>query len=172
MKISHRFYVAIIALCLLVSGCASKSLPLPPIAKHADVVLEVTPLQVKDFNIGDTVDVIETLPSEAKLSLAKILFRVDKVLMGEFIHYKVGGPSEWVQAQSAVRARNIWKLLTLDFSDPDELKEKRWVTVAVVDPEERFRIKSWEDPPNRKMKLYLKRVPKNPDSYVMLDVQF
>ena len=134
----------------------------------ADVVLRVTPVRVKAIQPGSSVDVIESTPDTASWPTAVGVFRVERVLKGEFNRVPVGGASPFEQLVEAGKKKEFLKLLTLDTHDPNELRDQEWVSVAVFNPFETFGIKDWENPEGGKGKLYLKRSPDRKDSYIFM----
>ena len=140
-------------------------------AKGADVVLEVTPIIVKEFEIGDVVDVIEGNPDRAELSLWTVQFRIEDELRGKFTRVEIGGASKLDQAVEAAEGKDLFKILTLDFQDPKEKILKPWLTVAVVDPYKTFGLKPGSDFSDEKYKIYLKKDEANPQAFYLLEAK-
>ncbi len=98
----------------------------------------------------------------------KVLFHIDKVVKGEFSKSKLGGPSALEQAKDAAKNKEILKLLTLDFSNPEDEVDKELLSVAVYDPETSFGINASDSPSKTKHKLYLKRMDEDADSFILI----
>jgi len=147
------------------SGCLS--------SRHAagkDVVLLVTPLRVKPIEAGASLDAIEGMTPETLWPTAVAVFKVDRVLKGQFNRTRAGGPSEWQQLADHAKKKNVLGLLTLDTQDPDEMHDQEWVSVAVHNPFLAFGIREedWMSPPEKKGKLYLKRVGETAGSFELV----
>lgn len=136
----------------------------------ADVVLKGTLIGIKAIEPGAVVDAVEKGNGEFTPT-AEVLFKIDRVVKGEYTKFKVGGPAKLDQLNQALRDKNILKVATLDFTDPDRSTEKGWFSVAVKDPQKTFGIDSWEDLPQSKYRIYLERVDDQPDSYIMVDAK-
>ncbi|MCB9799708.1 MAG: hypothetical protein H6757_02980 [Candidatus Omnitrophica bacterium] len=138
--------------------------------KSSDVILTAEPIKVTAIRVGQTIDAIEGSPEEIGLAQAVVLFRIERVLKGDFTKVKTGGASVTQQALQAIKQKEILKVLTLDFKDPDEIIQKEWLSIAVRDPEILFLIpvRMWDSPRPEKFKLYLKRMPEDPSSYLFL----
>ncbi|MDD5217859.1 MAG: hypothetical protein PHN49_08855 [Candidatus Omnitrophica bacterium] len=142
-----------------------------PLKKNADVVLDATPFLVKPFEIKSVVDAIEGEPEKAGIPKAVVEFKINRVLKGDFTKVKTGGPSRFAQAQDAAQKHQFLKIATLDFSNPDREVEKEWMSIAVRDPMASFGISDWENPAKGRFKVYLKRLPDDPASYIMIGSQ-
>ncbi len=141
------------------------------IKQGSDVVLEATLLQVKAIGPGTVVDAIEK-DSEAMPPTAVVLFKIDRVVKGEFTKRKVGGPSKFQQGKEALHQANILKMATLDFTDPTEELDKGWFSVAVADMATSFGIRLGEDVAGKKrFKISLDHVKDRPDSFVMVNAE-
>lgn len=155
---------------VLTSSCSRSALfhssDLNGLGRDFDVVLEAVPIRARVFETSAVVDAIESEPEKMGLAKAVVLFRVEKVLRGDFTKVEKGGPSKFQQIRDVVSSRDVFKLLSL--SDPRQTVEKGWISIAVENPESSFGIVSWEKPERRKYKLYLKRVPEHPDSYIFV----
>jgi len=136
--------------------------------KQADVVLDVIPLKVRPISRGSSVDVIENDVSRLPFVEAVVSFKLKRVLKGNWIKEKLGGPSRFAQMQTAAKNRNVFKMIGLDFTDPEEEVLKEWLSVAVEDPGKVFGINNWESPGSKRLKLYLKRQPENNNSFIMI----
>lgn len=147
----------------LVSGCLHRG------DAGADIVLQVTPVRVKPIQSGSSVDVIENAQEHGSWPTAVGVFRVERVLKGEFNRAPVGGDSKFEQLKAAGKKKDLLKILTMDTYDPNELRDQEWVSVAVFNPFETFGIKDWENPEGGKGKLYLKRTPGQKDSYILME---
>ncbi|HTL47830.1 MAG TPA: hypothetical protein VL688_07180 [Verrucomicrobiae bacterium] len=133
-----------------------------------DAVLRVTPIRVKPIEKGASIDAIEQKLENEGWPTAVVVFRVDKVVSGEFNKVKVRNASRWDQAREAGKNKNILKILTLDFDKPEEIQDQEWISVAVTNPIESFGIHSWEQPEKKSGRIYLKRVPEQPGTFVMV----
>ena len=134
--------------------------------RDADVILKVVPMTAKVLSRDTVIDVMEKAePDQMERLNTVVVFKINKILKGEFTKIRRGGPSRLKQAQQAMTRGKVLKLMTLDFTDPDEIIEKRWVNVAVENAFTRFQISDWEDPPDQLFLLYLKRLPEQTDSF-------
>lgn len=172
---TSSFAAPAVFLCLALSSCTAKNVTLQGQEKllrrgDYDVVLEARPVHVKPVDLETSVDAVEAGPGKIRLFDSVVLFQIDYILMGEFIRAETGGPSKAEQAREAIRQRDLWKLLTLDFQDPGEKIERRWIRIAVRDPKTSFGILSWENPEPVRFKLYLKRSAKKPGSFILTGV--
>ena len=135
---------------------------------HYDVILEATPFKVKGITSGSVVDVVEEGLDQVGFDSAVVSFKIEKVLRGEFTKVKFAGPSRFQQMKDAARDRDFWKIIKSDFSDPNELVDQKLISIAVQDPVKTFGFNSWSDPGNKRYKLYLQRVAKQANTYVLV----
>jgi hypothetical protein len=157
----------ILAILVLLGGCAVSEKG-GPARNEYDVALLATPLSGKELQSGAVIDAIENTPNALQNARFVISFRIDRVLIGELPKEKVGGRSRWDQAVEAAAEKKIMKFLTLDFKNPNEEIDKLWFRVAVQDPGATFGINDWHQPAQGRYKLYLKRMPKQTNSYVLV----
>jgi hypothetical protein len=136
-----------------------------------DVVLEATPFKVKGITGESVVDAVEEGFEEPGFDSAVVLFKIEKVLSGEFSQMRAGGPSKFQQMKDAARDGDFWKLVKSDFTDPDEMVDQKWVSIAVSDPKTTFGFPTWGSPVDEPYKLYLKRQPDQPHSYILVKSQ-
>ena len=135
----------------------------------ADVVLDVIPIRVKPLREGKGVDALERLPEEMGSLTMIVVFRVNRVLRGEFETTQTNDLSLWDQAKDAVGDKNILKLVTMDFHRPEEgPTQKTSFSMAVADPAASFGIKENETFPRQRYRISLARVHKKPDSYLLV----
>lgn len=137
-------------------------------AARADVILEVSPIGVSSLSGSSSVDVLGQDPQSFDEKAAVVQFKIEQVKKGEFTKVKAGGPSKFEQAKQAAKEGQVLKLLTLDFENPEDVSEKPWVTVAVANPFESFKILNWDNPGKQRYRLYLKREEARADSYRLL----
>lgn len=152
---------------------ASKSSVAPnpkALFKQADVVLEVVPLRARPLERGVSVDAVENDPVRMALADSVVSFKIRRVLKGEWIKEKLGGPSRMEQASKAVHQKDYKKLFTLNFSNPEQEVKREWLSIAVEDPGKTFGIDQWDSPSPTRFKVYFKRQPDNKNSFVMLGV--
>lgn len=135
-----------------------------------DTVLRAAPVRVKPLGVTRTFDAIEFGDEDIELFDKKVVFEIQDVLLGEYVTTKRGGPSKMEQAKEAGLEKDFMKVLTMDFKDPEEMVDKRWISVAVKDPTERFGISNWNQPNREPMKLYLKRTKTNEDTFFLMGV--
>lgn len=170
MKTRFCFFLFIGAFILTSCGLFSKQRALFSSREH-DIVLEATPFKVKGITSESVVDAVEAGFAEAGFDSAIVMFKVDKVLTGELAQVKAGGPSRFQQMKDAIRDRDYWKLIKSDFTDPNELIDQKWLSIAVQDPKKTFGFPSWGTPIEERYKLYLKRDPEQPNSYILVKNQ-
>lgn len=137
--------------------------------KEADVVLHVTPMRVRPIDRGASVDAVEGDLSRLPFAEAVVSFKVERVMKGQWTT-KLGGAGHLDQMSEAVRKKEVLKILTLDFTDPNEQVDKGWISVAVEDPGKTFGINHWDAPETRGLKLYFKRLPDDKDSLILTGV--
>ena len=156
-------YLTLVFVLLLSASCASNQTP----GIEYDVILNASITRVKPMKPGMAVDAVEATSAngEEMIPLAVVVFRVDTVIRGEFVK-RLGGPTRYEQAREAVADKNILKILTADFKDPDTLVQKSTLSVAVEDPEQLFGIVRAPDP-NQKYRIYLKHSDGAPNSYIL-----
>lgn len=136
---------------------------------RADVVLLVAPVSVRFPEAGRTVDALEKQPEEMGASWQLVVFRIERVLKGNFKTFKAKEPSLWNQMKDAVDDKNIIKLVAMDFERPsDEPVEKNILSMAVVDPEASFGITGEALPQKQLFKIGLAMIQREPKSYVMV----
>jgi hypothetical protein len=135
----------------------------------ADVVLNVTPIRVKPLKEGKGVDALEKLPEEMGSSTMIVVFRINRVLLGELAPIKTKELSLWDQAKDAAGDKNILKLITMDFHRPEEEGTSRTsFSMVIADPYASFGIREGEESPKQHYKISLARVHKKPDSYLLV----
>ena len=135
-----------------------------------DTVLRVVPVSVKPLGVTRTFDAIESGDEAIELFDKKVVFEIDEVLLGEYVKIKRGGPSKFEQMKESTEEKDFMKVLTLDYKDPEEEIDKKWISVAVKDPDKRFGIVDWNNPKKRKIKLYLQTTKANKDTYILKGV--
>ena len=133
-----------------------------------DVVLEATPFKVKGVTSESVVDAVEEGLNEVGFDSAVVLFEINKVLVGEFTQVRAGGASRLQQMKDAAHDGDFWKIIKSDFTDPNELTEQKWISVAVRDPKKTFGFESWGTPTEKRYKLYLKHIPEQLNSYMLV----
>ncbi|MBI4430358.1 MAG: hypothetical protein HY587_01430 [Candidatus Omnitrophica bacterium] len=138
--------------------------------REYDVVLDATPIYVKPIESGETVDAIEQELETSGKPAAVVLFKINRVILGEFTLLKRGGPSKLEQFQQALQDKDILKVATLNFEDPEKTAPKGWLNIAVSDPFKTFGIES-AAPKDRRYRICLKRIPERPDTYVLVKSQ-
>lgn len=169
LNLSLIFRLATLSLVLLFASCAtSKS---GSFNEKTDVILRAVPISSKVILAGASADAIEMEALNRGDARYIIQFKIDEVERGQFTEVRKGGPSAFQQAREAAQDRNLWKILTFDYSDPEERLTQGWVSVAVYDPEATFGIVSSENLPNRSYRLFLKRSDDRPDSYFLLHAE-
>lgn len=138
--------------------------------KQADVVLEVIPLRARPMERGVSVDAVENDPTRLALAEAVVSFKIRRVLKGEWIKEKLGGPTRLEQLEKAARKKDYKKILSLNLSDPNQEIARGWLSIAVEDPGKTFGIDRWDSPEPVRLKVYFKRQPENKNSFVMIGV--
>jgi len=164
------FFLALSADRLALLAAEEPTVNSKTLFKQADVVLEVIPLRARPMERGVSVDAVENDPSKRALAEAAVSFKIRRVLKGEWIKEKVGGPTRMEQAEKAMRQKDYKKLFTLNFSDPNQEIKREWFSIAVVDPGKTFGIDRWDAPEPVRLKVYFKRQPENNNSLVMIGV--
>ena len=159
-----------LGILILLAGCTASGKGAPA-RKEFDVAMIATPLSGKEMPSSSVIDAIENTPEALQQARYIISFRIDRVLIGELSKEKVGGPSRFDQAVDAAQEKKLLKILTLDFQNPNEEIDKRWFRIAVQDPGATFGINNWRQPAQGRYKLYLKRMPKQANSYVLVHCQ-
>ena len=135
----------------------------------ADVVLFATPIKVKALDAATPVEVLETSPENMGKASKAVLFRIDRVVRGNFKTITVPDPSVWEQAKNAAGDKSFLKLVTMDFERPSEGgTPKECFTMAVSDPLNSFGIKEGEAPSKQRYRISLARIHKDPDSYILV----
>lgn len=145
-----------------------------PVYKESefDVGVEAVAVRVKSLGPKTIIDAVENDPVNRANPQAVVSFRILRVFRGELGKMTVGGPSKYEQMKAAAQEREILKLVTLDFENPDEEVEQEWLKIAVRNPMETFGIKEWDNPGDNEIKLYLKRLPERPDSYILIKAKY
>ena len=135
-----------------------------------DVVLVAIPIRAKSILSGGTINALEKPAQEMPAAWTSVVFRVEKILRGEFKLPKGQELSLWDNMKDAADDKNVLKLLTMDFEKPDEGgTDKGWISMAVSDPYASFGIREGEAPVMRqRFKLSLARVHEDPDSFVLV----
>jgi|GEM_PF-1409045 len=145
-----------------------------PVYKESefDVGVEAVAVRVKSLGTKTIIDAVENDPVNRANPQAVVSFRILRVFRGELGMMTVGGPSKYEQMKDSAQKREILKLVTLDFENPDEEVEQEWLKIAVRNPMETFGIKDWGNPGDNEIKLYLKRLPERPDSYILIKAKY
>ncbi|MBP9865453.1 MAG: hypothetical protein KBC91_03510 [Candidatus Omnitrophica bacterium] len=174
-----RHYLPVALLFLLLTSnfqlltASESSVPAPnpkALFKQADVVLEVIPLRARPIERGVSVDAVESDPARLALAEAVVSFKIRRVLKGEWLKDRVGGPTRLEQLEKAVRKKDYTKILTLNLSDPNLVVAREWLSIAVEDPGKTFGIERWDSPDPTRLKVYFKRQAENKNSFVMIGV--
>lgn len=136
----------------------------------AEVVLVAIPIRARNIMAGGTVNALEKPAAEMPAAWTSVLFRVERILSGDFKAPKEQELTLWDQMKDASEDKDILKLLAMDFEKPDEEgTDKSWLSMAVVDPYASFGIRENEEPATRqRYKLFLARAHKDPDSFVLI----
>lgn len=162
---------------VLLSACATR----PPLIgltgdvlkrKDYDVVLKVKPIKVKPLLMNSSVDAVEGGSENIQLFDKLVNFKIEDVLVGEYIMIKRGGPSRFEQIMDSKEEQNFLKMLTLDYQNPNEEIMKPWISIAVKDPQERFGIENWEKPQQVSYRLYLKKTEGVSESFILVGVRY
>ena len=134
-----------------------------------DVILDVVPIKARSILAGRAVDALEKPPAEMPAAWTAVVFRIERVLSGDFETVIVKEPSLRDQMKKAAEEKQFWKFLIMDFKKNDEEgTPKGWLTMAVVDPHASFGIREGEAPSRQHYKISLARVHKDPASYVLV----
>jgi len=180
--IKHKFFfkIQIFILLFFFLTLAAERLPLfaaesaalnpKALFKQADVVLEVIPLRARPIERGVSVDAVENDSARLALAEAVVSFKIRRVLKGEWIKERVGGPTRLEQLEKAARKKDYMKILSLNLSDPNAVVAREWLSIAVENPGKTFGISSWDSPEPTRLKVYFKRQPENKNSFVMIGV--
>ncbi len=140
-------------------------------ASDYDIGVIAVPIRVKALTPQAVIDAVENDPENRAHPQAVVSFLIKRTFRGHFGTIKLQGPSKYEQMKEAAKGRKMLKLLTLDFEEPEQEEEKQWLKIAVRNPIETFGIKSWDSPGKDKMKLFLKKIPDQPDSYILVKVE-
>jgi hypothetical protein len=164
------FLLWICPLSMAETGTAEHAVKAAPKPLKANVTLIAIPIRAKSIMAGGTVNALEKPAAEMPPVWTSVLFRVERIMSGEFKVPKGQELSLWDNVKDAADDKNILKLLTMDFEKPDEDgTDKGWLSMAVVDPYASFGVREGEDPAVRqRYKLSLARVHKDPDSFVLV----
>ena len=114
MKMKFYFISCILLIASFI-GTSEASL----FRREYDVVLDATPIHVKPIESGVPIDAIEQELETSGEAKAIVLFKINRVIRGEFTMLKRGGPSKLEQFQRALNDKNILKVATLNFEDPE-----------------------------------------------------
>ncbi len=140
-------------------------------ASDYDIGVVAVPVRVKALSPKTVIDAVENNPENRANPQAVVSFLIKRTFRGQFGKIKLQGPTKFQQMKEAAKGRKALKLLTLDFEEPEQEEEKEWLKVAVRNPIETFGIKSWDSPGKDKMKLFLKKIPGQEDSYILVKVE-
>jgi hypothetical protein len=136
-------------------------------SKKYDVVLVGTPVSVRELQDYEGVDAIEST-SEEKTPRHVVSFKIERVLIGELAKETVGGLSKMDQAKKALDDKDFIKLGTLNFKDPHQEVEKEMFRVALHHAGETFGAAPGDPLPAHRLKLYLKRHPNQPKTFLLI----
>jgi hypothetical protein len=144
-------------------GLASKPL-------KADVQLIAVPIRAKSILAGGTIQALERPASEMPPSWSAVIFRVERVVDGNFKVPQNQEISLLDQMKDAAEEKKILKLLTMNFEKPpEEGTDRGWLSMAVIDSYASFGIREGAiSTERRRYKLSLARVHKDPDSFVLV----
>ena len=138
----------------------------------ADVVLFAVPIKVKALDAGTPVDALEASPETMGPTSKAVLFRIERIIRGNFKPLPGRVPSVWDQAKSAAGEKSFLKLVTMDFERPNEEgTPKVCFSMAVSNPSASFGIKDGAALPKQRYKISLTRIHKDPDSYILIKME-
>ena len=134
----------------------------------ADVVLDVTPIRVKPIKPGSVSDAIENLAGDLSGLSANVYFQIEDVVEGKLAPIRIEPPSKTSQMKDHFKNKEFLKIITDDTDTTTTEFDRQRFRVAVKDPWQSFGITSWEEPVQKKYRLFLKRYNKEDDTYILI----
>ncbi len=152
IKARHFFIIFAVAIFFI-----STTFPIHAAPKTQKLILKARLFKVEAFAPETVVDALDSASAQGILPTAAVSFLIKEVLRGELPLQKRQGNVDSVlgQAKDAVHEKNLLKLVTMDFENPDVEHEDRpqWFIVGVQSPLEAFKILSWKDLPREYYRL-------------------
>ncbi len=162
--------VYILMLALFAASCANPRFQgggRPQYSEY-DLGFVGVPIYGQVMSRSTVVDAVEEKIESLEDARYVMTFKVNQVFKGEIPKIRRGGPSEFQQAKSAAKKGKIMQILTLDFRDPDDMIDRGWLNVAVMDPAETFDIPDWKNPEGRPYEIYLRKAHGVNDRFVLV----
>lgn len=164
MRAAAVLFLFVFSSCARTTGPAETG-QIPP--SDYDVSFIGTPFKAEKIVEGTRADAVEMPGTGGGTYSAVVLLTVDKVLKGNLPKVSSPAPSKMEQAKEAAGNKQLLKLLTMDFEDPDAVHEKEWLSIAVQDPSKTFGLRSWSSPAGKPHRIYLKKAGEDGRSYIM-----
>lgn len=136
--------------------------------KDADVVVSAVAQRIKLREADSRVDVLGLPEDQMILADSIVVFSIDRVLKGELAPIKMKNAPVSEQVGSAYKGKDYLRLLTFNFKRAEETVPRNTLRVAVNDPYKTFGLVSWDNPEAKKIKLYLKRIKKGEDTFLLI----
>ena len=161
----------LLPLCAFSGGEAqAKFLGFSAKEKEYDVLFRGTPVGVHVMGAKESADAVEGSPRDQSVR-DLVVFKIDRVMKGEFAKTKRGGASRIDQAINAAKKSEVMDVVGLNFKNPADLVEKELVRIAVKDAGATFGLTPGEGVPNTKFAIYLKRTSSKPESFLFIKSQ-
>jgi hypothetical protein len=135
-----------------------------------DVTLIAVPVRARSIKARGTINALEKPAAEMPPVWTAVVFRVERIVSGDFKVPKGQEVTLLDQMKDAAGDKKFLKLLTMDFErPPEDGADKGWLSMAVADSYASFGIREGEEPAgHQRYKLFLARVHKDPDSYILV----
>ena len=133
-----------------------------------DLVLDVSPIEVKAITRGATADAVEDISGRLHEIRAIVVFRIEKVVEGELPKVRIKPPTAKERMQEAVKEKEFWRIFLKDDQDTMTEFERSRFKVGVRDPEAVFGITSWTKPDKRIYRLFLRRHENDPRTFILI----
>lgn len=169
------FLLGFVFLCvcpLFASQAVAAESPSKPAIKplKADITLIAVPVRARSIKARGTINALEKPAAEMPPVWTAVIFRVERIVSGDFKVPKGQEVTLLDQMKDAAGDKKFLKFLTMDFErPPEEGTDKGWLSMAVGDSYGSFGIREGEEPAGHpRYKLFLARIHKDPDSYILV----
>lgn len=132
-----------------------------------DVVFRGTPISVREMKPGEPVDAVEG-PLEDTGPRQLVVFKIERVMMGEFAKQRRGGPSRFDQMSKAIKDKEALDLVSFNFKNPADMLDRDKIRIAVKDSGATFGLTPGQEMAYFEHKIYLKRISSSPEAFMFV----
>lgn len=135
-----------------------------------DVIFLGTPISVHGMKPGEPVDAIEGSPEDGS-ARDLVVFKIERVILGEFATQRRGGPSRFEQMSTAMKNKEVMDVIGFNFKNPEDQIAREKIRIAVKNSGVTFGLTPGEDLAYFEHKIYLKRISSKPEVFVFIKSQ-